>query len=919
MAQGIDALQIEISAKATSANNAINRLTKNLDKLSTSLNSLNVSNVGGLSNVATQTNAVASGSTKMDNALKKTNTTMRTTSKSAWSLAKAFGKFYANYFLIIRGAKALWGSIESTADYIEAYNYYNVAFGKIASEWKGYFNEELGKKLGISTAEEYAESFTGRMNETLGKLSGVQISVGADGKGLLTDTGMKNLGLNIQEITQYASQLASVTNAVGQTGETSLAVARIMTMLAGDVSSLFNVNFSNVATNIQAVLQGQSRAGYKYGWDTTLATLQKYADELNLSKAVSEMTQLEKQQLRIIAVLDQSKVSWGDLANTINSPSNMIRQLTTNLKEAGMVLGQLFIPLLENVLPVINGVTIAFKRLLVSIADAFGITIDLDQFGQGYNEIEDATGDLADGYDDLADSVKEAKNQILGFDEITKLSDSSSILDTDQSSFDLTDEILKATEEYEKAWNEAFKNMENKSNKIADDLEKAFSDFANSKAFKEVKEFWQIGRNAGKNISDAMAEAFGELEDYNTEKLKQIRGHFDDISIQAGKLSDHMQNIYKVMEGKEFGEFVKNITKIADLTIMRNIEGLAGFVSDLFKLFTQPVIDNSNKIVDSLNTILEITNNLLGPFAEFQALYAQTEADYKDSWVHKLMNGMTNMFSKGLSSNLDNFNNNLKILEELTSGNTSVLPFSESIEGLSDNFIVLRKNASTAIRDLKTLFKPLTDWFETNVKEPLDDIFKDISEGMSDALSGVWDSTKITIGGAINQILQNVEDFINLLIGGFNSFIGKANSFLSVLNKIPGLSDYELFKEIDKISIGSISVNPTSKSTGGGGRTRAYAMGGFPDEGQLFIAREAGPELVGTMGGRTAVANNDQITQGIAQAVAPAVYNAVVSAMQATSSNGDIIVNIDGKQVFKVVQRQANNYIAQTGQSPFYV
>jgi len=49
-----------------------------------------------------------------------------------------------------------------------------------------------------------------------------------------------------------------------------------------------------------------------------------------------------------------------------------------------------------------------------------------------------------------------------------------------------------------------------------------------------------------------------------------------------------------------------------------------------------------------------------------------------------------------------------------------------------------------------------------------------------------------------------------------------------------------------------------------------YADGGFPAQGQLFMARESGPELVGTMGGQTAVANNDQIVAGISSGVAQA-------------------------------------------------
>ena len=52
---------------------------------------------------------------------------------------------------------------------------------------------------------------------------------------------------------------------------------------------------------------------------------------------------------------------------------------------------------------------------------------------------------------------------------------------------------------------------------------------------------------------------------------------------------------------------------------------------------------------------------------------------------------------------------------------------------------------------------------------------------------------------------------------------------------------------------------------------QTYAQGGFP--GQLFIAREAGPELVGTLGGHTAVMNNDQIVASVSSGVARAISN----------------------------------------------
>lgn len=64
-----------------------------------------------------------------------------------------------------------------------------------------------------------------------------------------------------------------------------------------------------------------------------------------------------------------------------------------------------------------------------------------------------------------------------------------------------------------------------------------------------------------------------------------------------------------------------------------------------------------------------------------------------------------------------------------------------------------------------------------------------------------------------------------------------------------------------------------------------YASGGMPPSGQLFVAREKGPELVGTMGGRTTVANNDQITKGISDAC----YGAMVSAIKTLKGAGNVI------------------------------
>jgi hypothetical protein len=71
--------------------------------------------------------------------------------------------------------------------------------------------------------------------------------------------------------------------------------------------------------------------------------------------------------------------------------------------------------------------------------------------------------------------------------------------------------------------------------------------------------------------------------------------------------------------------------------------------------------------------------------------------------------------------------------------------------------------------------------------------------------------------------------------------------------------------------------------------------------GQMFIAREAGPELVGRMGNRSAVVNNDQIVES----VAAGVYQAVVAAMAQTQQGGQAVnVYLDGRQITAAVERR---------------
>lgn len=796
-----------------------------------------------LANLSAQGSRVATASKAIQRGFNNVSVSTTKTKKSFGGLAATFGKFYASYFLIIRALKGLEKSIESTADYIEAFNYFNVALGKIGSDWSHQYDQ-----YGYESAEAYADSFVSRLQERLSVLSGLQVKTNADGSGLLTTTGLKNLGLNIQEITQYASQLASVTNSVGQTAEVSLAAANAFSKLGADMSSLFNIDYSSVMNNLQSGLIGQSRALYRYGIDITNATLQTYAYELGLEKAVSEMTQAEKMQLRMLAILDQSKVSWGDLANTINSPSNMMRQFTNNLNETGMVIGQLFIPLLQKVMPVVNGLTIALKELLVNLAGFLGIELDLSAFGQGFTGMDEDIEDVSGALDDVADSAKKARAGLRAFDELKTINipDSSVGKGSGYSDMiDLTEEIIKATEEYEKVWQAAYDRMENQAQEFADKISEAFgilkedalivgeSFFANfdtsslgvleeeitrigdnlssiwnneevQTALEDYKEqaLITIGAIAGSLASmessaaigtlGGIADALEDLEDFNVDKITSIADSVTDISAQAEKIAKSIKDVWKILEKDKFQKVVETITKIADVTILTSIENLVGVISDLFSYFTDPFAENVDLISEAFDNLMGIVENLLGPAETLVDIIAGNSKEYEDSFIHKFIAELTGKATKRVKDILEDINKRLELIEKVTSAMSEF--YSNAIKTITEKLENGKKATEDFIQSVQDKIEPLVDWFNEHIVEPIVKVFnwgKDTIVGVFQGLyfivqaiwkyaSGWFSSTVITpIVNTFSPIVEKISGFFSVAWTTIKSIWGHVSGWFN--------------------------------------------------------------------------------------------------------------------------------------------
>lgn len=856
-----------------------------------------------LANLSAQGSKVGNSTRSIERGLNRASNSATRASFSFRSLASIFGSFYANAFLLIRGVKGIVNAIDSTADYLEAYNYFNVALGKVGSDWAHQW-ETYAEEIGVSSAEEYADSFATRLKERLKSLSGLQINIDDEGGGLLTETGLQNLGLNIQEVTQYASQLASVTNSVGQVGEVSLATASSLTKLGADLSSLFNLDYSDVMANLQSGLIGQSRALYKYGIDITNATLQTYAYDLALNKSVSEMTQMEKMQLRLLAILDQSKVSWGDLANTINSPSNMMRQFSNNAKELGMVLGQLFIPALQKVMPVVNGATIALKNLLVSLANLLGIKLDLDSFGQGFTALEEDTDGLADSLDGVSKSAKKAYMGLLGFDKLNVIktpddANKSNGSGASGDTIDLTEEILKATEEYEKHWQEALDKMQNKAQQFADEIERIFKPITDP--FKDMINniklggWTQAGRYAGDTVSAIFDEATKALEEVDWGEIGNNIGLFLK-GIEWTSIFKSVGNFIETLWDSAF-ELWKGSFEIAPMgTLIGSL--LAGYFITHPVSITPKIIIAGLIIAGSFEFGKWIGEKLFPEDATFYENFTWFDEGGFFDTVFGDINSVGDAISR--IGDIWTATNNAIMESPVLSALQFILnPVNWTIRlaiynAQQFNPEEFKQSMVQMWEDIVFIWDDFQNTLFEDYTEPFLDGFMEAWNGLTGFFEDLWTNiTEVWTNGQ-NWLFDNVtEPFIDGLI----------DKFEKLGNAISGLFGF------------SSGSNSGFGIAGGIGRNiKAYSTGGFPKEDGLFYANHT--ELVGKFSnGKTVVANNQQITDGIEEAAYRGMMRAL--ATQGGSANVNVTLEGDANRLFRVVRKEADIYLRRTGRPAF--
>jgi hypothetical protein len=351
-------------------------------------------------------------------------------------------------------------------------------------------------------------------------------------------------------------------------------------------------------------------------------------------------------------------------------------------------------------------------------------------------------------------------------------------------------------------------------------------------------------KNVANELNFNLAPALRDLNGTLPQLTEDMSDFVDFMTIFAGEISSYTDS----MGGITWDSIVSGFQRL----FAGNPIG--DFSDDVHTIYTD---------TQSLNTELRLANPELQTAVTLLTQYA---ALMKQLGILTQENGTSNL-STGIFTNL-------KVCgEQLVTGFST---------GMTNKMPLIQANVQQMKTTLDTNFNTLVNGvvqkWETGLTTMQTDFTTFTANTLANFLSfqaqmntGMTDFTTVfPIGwsnmwrGMTNIAIVQWNSVLTVMEKGMNNAVRAVNNVIREINRTSGITG---------ISLGYISQVKVD-------RIQYMADGGFVDEGQLFIARESGAEMVGAMGRRTAVANNDQIVEGISAGVSVA-NDGVIAAIYA--------------------------------------
>lgn len=393
-----------------------------------------------------------------------------------------------------------------------------------------------------------------------------------------------------------------------------------------------------------------------------------------------------------------------------------------------------------------------------------------------------------------------------------------------------------------------------------------------------------VASSIGGGISQKMLDA---IKEYNL-KLEEMNN-------KAVEIRDNIMNFFSTLDLTNLKNSLKNLKTSLEPIIKMLSDSLDWFLDNIIKPITKWTIEDAlPSFINALASSIELLGSVIKFAKPFFKWFWEKILSPIAKWTGGIIVDVLDTISKYLKKISDWFNANGQDIYDDT----------ESIRGTLELIGIL-------INKLwKEILEPLWDWwkkyFIEKILTSLDDFKKTFK-----TLMDLMDTELEIIKNLINII-------IDILNGDWDKAWKDATNFGGIKTKfkemIDGIKkDWSGFKLVNKVAQLTLDINGSLGSTSatkiGAGlgskvadlfKTIFKADGGFVDEGQMFIAREAGPEMVGTINGKTAVANNDQIVQaisvGVAKAMMVAQQKEVNVTIEAQGDTSGLLNFIDFKQ-----------------------
>ena len=629
-------------------------------------------------------------------------------------------------------------------------------------------------------------------------------------------------GLDESQLTKTVGIFKQLTNAMNIATDTGEKLSTLLTQMSIDISSLYNVNLERAQSVLQSALSGQTRPVRSVtGADVTISTLQQELDSLNINTYINNLSYAEKRLLIVISLTKQLSEATNDFGRTIESPANQTRILYEQWQRFTRALGNLFLPILTKILPYLNAILMVLTEIINTIASLFGFKLeDFDYFGD-VDKISNSVGGLSDNLLEAEKSAQKLKRGLRGFDKLNVITTPSSGSSGSGGRGGIGGINPKILEEFDRVfanYNKRLEDVRMKATDIRDRIMEwlGFTKLTDEKTGDISFKFEHI---TGGTVLGALAVGGviykGIKLIYNVfKKLGLI--DFSNIIKTFGKESGIMKFIASnpklVLIIGSIGLIIAGI-----VNMYKNNEEFRNSVNKLWKILK----DLYNKVVVPLANILkDILEPILGSIKKI------AEKLYEDviKPLMPLLEDLVNKIAKDLIEDLEKISEDLDPIITLIQWlwRNVLEPFFEFVIDQLENKIIKKIEAiSDAINVVKTAIDEFKTW---------------------------WN--KLSFNKKSLKLGLTVGDFSNPIALGVK--LGK-----KIAEKVK-----DLFKED-----GGIYVNKQWKPV------TNYATGGLPPVGQMFVARENGPELVGNIGGHTAIMNNDQIVASVSDGVARAVSN----------------------------------------------